>query len=163
MSLPDGYAIEVVRGRRDGRLDEELVGFWTSHGALTEPVARARLLHVVCALRDADGSIAAVNSVFDESVPMLGGQRLWAYRSFGPSPEAEQAAEEMLAAARDQLATEFDPDSPGPIGVCRLVGHRDTPEDPRAPVWPVSGLMFAGYTPNDEQLRVVYFEGAKVT
>lgn len=162
MSLAEGHSIEVVRGRRDAGLDDELVAFWTAHGALSEAVARARLEHVVCVLRDEEGAIVAANSVFDEPVAMLGGCRLWAYRSFAPTPEARAAADEMLAAARDRLAEEFDPDSPEPIGVCRLIGDREIINSRLEPVWPVSGLMFAGYTAGGEQLRVVYFEGAKV-
>jgi hypothetical protein len=162
MSLAEAHSIEVVRGRRDAGLDDELVAFWTAHGALSEAVARARLEHVVCVLRDGGGSIVAANSVFDEPVPMLGGCRLWVYRSFAPSAEARAAADEMLAAARDALAAEFDPDSPGPIGICRLIRDREIIETRREPVWPVSELMFAGWSAGGEQLRVVYFEGAKV-
>jgi hypothetical protein len=162
MSLAEGHAIEVVRGRRDAGLDDELVAFWTAHGALSEAVARVRLEHVVCVLRDEDGAIVAANSVFDEAIPALGGCRLWVSRSFASSPEARAAADEMLAAARDRLAEEFDPDSPGPIGICRMIGDREIIRTRREPVWPVSELMFAGYTAGGEQLRVVYFEGAKV-
>lgn len=162
MTLPDGYTIETARGGRRPELDDEQVAFWTGHGALTEAAARERLDHVVCVLRDDDGGIAAVNSVYDEVVATLGGRRLWVYRTFAPSPEAREAADEMVAAARDCLAAEFTAEGPGPIGVCQLIADRAVMESRLEPVWPTSELMFAGYTAAGEQLRVVYFEGAKI-
>ena len=46
-------------------LREELVAFWTRHGAVPATLeARRRAAEVVCVARDAAGEIAAVNSVY---------------------------------------------------------------------------------------------------
>ena len=162
MTPAEGYAIEVARGNRTAELDEELVAFWTGQRALREPAARARLGHVVCVLRDPAGAIAAVNSVFEQAVPELGGCRFWVYRTLAPSAEAAQAFDEMFAAARERLEAGFAGRRGEPIGICLTVSDRRQMIERNEPVWPVSELMFAGYDDAGGQLRVVYFEGAKV-
>ena len=84
-----GFAIEVVRGRIDDDLAAELISFWTAAGVLDEAAARERLDQVVCVLRDGDGGIAGVNSVFDQRVELIGGRRFWIYRSY-LLPEASE-------------------------------------------------------------------------
>ena len=162
MTLPGGHAIDVVRGKRTAELDEELVGFWTGRRALSESAARARLGHVVCVLRDGEGTVAAVNSVFENAVPELGGRRFWIYRTLAPSPEAREALDEMVAATYRCLQAEWTGRRGEPLGICMRVADRETMLRRNEPVWPTSELMFAGYTEAGEQLRIVYFEGAKV-
>lgn len=162
MTLTEGYGLEVVRGARSPALDDELIRFWTDRKALAEPVARARLGHVVCVLRGPDGAIAAVNSVFDEVVPEIGGRRFWVYRTLTPTAEGREALDEMVAATRERLQSELSGRRGEPIGICLRVTDRETIERRNRPVWPISELMFAGYTESGRQLRVVYFDGAKV-
>lgn len=163
MGLPAGYAIETVRGTSRPELSDQLISFWTDHGVLDEPAARRRIDQVVCVLRDPAGGIAATNSVNATQVPLIGGRSFWIYRTFGPSTEAGEAFEEMLLAAFERLRTESAPVEPGcPVGLCHLLTDRAAMEARPEPVWEPSGLMFAGYTDRGEQVRIRYFEGARI-
>jgi hypothetical protein len=169
---PSEQRTEVVRGRLDADLEERLVAFWTAHGALSEQTARERLSEVICVRLDPEEQIVAINSAYAGSAPLVG-RRFWIYRRF-LAPEADQDADrEMLAAARTELERRFTGAPGEPLGLCALVSDRDLIErgpeavwqlgepDPGAP-WPSGGLVFAGYAPGGVQVRISYFEGARI-
>jgi hypothetical protein len=154
-------AIEIVRGRLEPAVADELVAFWSEQGALTEAAARQRLAEVVCVLRDGDGRIAGVNSAFADRVDTIAGRRFWIYRSF-LRPDRGDDWPGMVDAAFAALDEEFRATGEGPIGLC--VPIRDRREMMRRPdaVWPGTSFLYAGYSPAGAQLRVAYFEGALI-
>jgi hypothetical protein len=153
--------IETVRGRLGDERADQLLGFWSSQGALEGEAARRRLPQVVCVALDGAGKIAGVNSVYAEDVALLGGRRFWIYRSF-LLPAASSAESEMTNAAFAALQQEFEGSREGPIGLCVLLG--DQAEIKRRPeaVTSETELMFAGYTSDQSQVRVRYFEDAVI-
>lgn len=162
MSAAPGLRAELVRGRRSDELDSELLAFWDAHGALPPGAARARLEQVVCVLRDGEGGLAAVGSVIEEDVPELGGRRFWIYRTLAPTAAARAALDHMVLLARRRLEKERTGRSGEPLGICVRITDRGVMERRNEPVWPVSGLTFLGYTAAGAQLRVIYFEDAKI-
>jgi hypothetical protein len=165
-----GQRTEVVRGRLDAALTDSLVAFWTGHGALDEATARSRLNEVICVRLDPRGEVVGVNSAFADEAPLVQ-RRFWIYRRF-LSPRADAEAErEMLEAARAELERDFRGAPGEPIGLCVLVADRGLivrrPEavwplgDASAP-WPGGGLVFAGYADAGVQVRISYFEGARI-
>lgn len=167
-----GQRTEVVRGRLDADLEERLVAFWKAHGALSEQTARERLSEVICVRLDPDERIVAVNSAYAASAPLVG-RRFWIYRRF-VAPEADGDADrEMLAAARTELERGFTGAPGEPLGLCVLVSDRDLIErrpeamwpigepDPGA-AWPGGDLLFAGYAAGGVQVRISYFEDARI-
>jgi hypothetical protein len=154
-------AIEVVRGRMSPEVGEELVEFWTARGALTAASARERLNEVVCVLRDPEGAIAGVNSVYAGRVETVGGRRVWIYRSF-IDPARGDAWPAMVDAAFAALGAEFTGRPEEPIGLC--VPLRERSETARRPeaVWPGTSFIYAGRAPGGAQLHVAYFEGALI-
>jgi hypothetical protein len=155
----EDWTIVVARGRLDWQEAEEIVTFWTSSGRLGEAAARARLPEVVCLLRDKDGAVAGVNSVYETELPLVGGRRFWIYRA---ADEGIPAAtrDGMLTAAFDALLAEFDP--AGPVGLCVLV--EDRAERRRRPeaVWHEPRMFYAGYLDDGRQVRVAYFPEARI-
>lgn len=162
MALPPGYEIEVVRGRIDAETGEALVRFWTAHGALAEHDARRRVDDVVCVLLDESGAIAGVNSVYREKVALIGHRSFWMYRAFVPGAgDDTQAA--MIAAAYDALQRAFaGSDQQTPIGLCVLLTDRGMIERHPEAVWPDLEMIYAGYTPEGAQVRIRYFDGARI-
>jgi hypothetical protein len=160
---------EVVRGRLDPELAERLVSFWTSHGVLSEPDARQRLDEVVCVRFDANDRIVGVNSAYAATAPLVG-RPAWIYRRFlGPEAD-EQADRQMLATAHAALEEEFAGRPGEPLGVCVLVADRRMIERRPEAVWPVGddepkpgeGFLFAGYTDRGVQVRISWFDGARI-
>lgn len=153
--------IEVVRGRLGDDLAEQLVAFWTGRGLLDAAAARDRLPEVVCLALDEAGEIVGVNSVFAENVQLIGGRRFWIYRTF-LVPAAQMAGPAMIRAAYEALGTEFDPDGDDPLGLCILIS--DPAEMRRRPEaeWTDPRIIYAGYLADGRQVRIGYFDGAKV-
>lgn len=155
------HSIEVVRGRLDGYLADEVLAFWANEAGLEGDAARDRLPQVICLLRDGGGRLAGINSAYDGRVPPVGNRRFWVYRSFllGEAAEAGQA---MLAAAFGALDSEFDPEVGGPVGLCLLVEDREEMRRRPEAVWTDPRLLYAGYAEDGRQIRIGYFEGARV-
>ncbi len=153
-------SIEVVRGRLSAERSDELVDFWTRAGALTEAAARDRLAEVVCVLRNGEGAIAGVNSVYPSEVGIVGGRQFWIYRSY-LAPAARDAWRPMAGSAVLALQAGYDPSLPGPIGVCFPIGDDGLRESNPLAEWLYPTSIYAGYV-EGHQVRIRYFGGARV-
>jgi hypothetical protein len=151
---------EVVRGRLDDATAEQLVGFWTGHGALDEAAARQRLDQVVCVLYDGSDEVAGVNSAYVANAPLVG-RPFWIYRRF-VRPDVDVAAEgDLLNQAFDELARGFGGGT-DPLGLCVVVTEPALMEANPEAEWPATGLLYAGCTGEGAQVRIRYFEGATI-
>jgi hypothetical protein len=153
-------AVEVVRGDLSDELAEEVIDFWSGRGALQGDAARQRLPAVVCIAVDDEGEVVGVNSV-DQQIAPLVGRPFWVYRSL-LAEDSDDLADAMFNSAFEALAEEFTGDRPGPLGLCVVVGDRETMQRRPEAVWPDTELLLAGYLPDDRQLRIRYFWGATV-
>jgi hypothetical protein len=153
--------IEVVRGRLTGERAEQLVRFWTGHGALDEAAARERLTEVVCVLLDDADEIVGVNSVFPSGVDRVGGRTFWIYRNF-LSPGVSDAAAAMIRAAFSALEAEFDASGDGPIGLCVLVAEPAEMQRRPEAEWADPAMIYAGYLADGRQVRIAYFRQARI-
>ena len=154
--------IEVVRGRIDDPLAAEIRAFWDRRGLLTPAEAEERLGQVVCVLRSEDGELRAINSAFPREVAMVGGRRFWSYRLAKDDDVGDPEVFAMLSACFDALAAEFAASGDGPVGVCLLVSDTVFLERNSEAIWPLSGFLHAGFSPEGTQLRLRYFEGARI-
>ena len=161
MAAAKEYRIEVVRGRISGPRSASVLAFWAEHDALTEEAARRRLPQVVSLLLDEGDRVAGVNSVCPERVPLIGDRLLWIYRAFLAPEVPPKHHREMTEAAHGALAGEFQGEGDEPIGVCLLAAEESVPRDTET-LWPGSGMLHAGYLPDGRQVRVGYFEGARI-
>jgi hypothetical protein len=155
-------SVEVVRGRLDERSEREILAFWAANGALRGQAAQQRLPQVVCVARTPDGAIAGVNSVYDDNVFEIANRRFWVYRSF-LLPQAKGAWMEMIRSAFRALESEFDPDSPGPIGLCIPIADRAEMRLYPEAEWEDPRIIYAGFDSDGRQLRIGYFEGARIS
>ena len=155
---PEGQ-VEVVRGRATPAINQEILRFWAAEAAFEGPAAEERLAQVVCVLRDADGAIAGVNSVFAADVPLVGGRPFWIYRTLLPE-RSRAAGPALIRAAYDALNAEFDMPSGGPIGLCVAVDADELRARPDA-VWRDPTLFYAGYV-DGQQVRIAYFPQARI-
>jgi hypothetical protein len=157
----DRHEIEVVRGRLDDERAQEILRFWEDLGALHGEEARRRLPEVVCVLRDGDSRVAGVNSVYPQSVDLIGSRLFWIYRSrLGPG--AVESDRAMFKAAFEALQSEFDPERGGPIGLCLVIADRAEMKRHPEAEWPDPRTLYAGYLPDASQVRIAYFAGAKI-
>ena len=152
-NVPHTGTIEVVRGRLTDTRAGQLLRFWATEGLLGEEEARRRLPEVVCVLVDRDDEIQGVNSAFAADVDVVGGRRLWVYRSFlrpSVAPAADAMVAEAYRALRDELA------AGGPLGLCVLTPDRLDGARPPA-VTRDPPLVYAGRLPDGRLVRVAWF------
>ena len=152
------------RADRRDRSPRRSVAFWASRGLLTPEEAEERLGQVVCVLRT-PGRGAAPRSTppSRRDVAMVGGRRFWSYRLAKADDVGDDEVFAMLSACFDALAAEFADSGEGPVGVCLLVVdtvflERNSGGD----LAPSPGSCMPGFSPEGTQLRIRYFEGARI-
>jgi hypothetical protein len=91
-----------------------------------------------------------------ESIPLVG-RKFWVHP--GGSGDFD---DEEFNATFENLAKHFEPGAAGPLGVCVIVDDRELMQRRPEAVWPETELMFAGYLPDDRQIRIRYFWGATI-
>ncbi|MDX6235087.1 MAG: hypothetical protein QOH68_4254 [Nocardioidaceae bacterium] len=153
--------LEVVRGRLTDALADEILAFWSAHGALVEEVGRQRLPEVVCVLRDGGGELVGVSSVYADAVPLVGNRRFFVYRRFLAPGRSDEDDERMLVAAFDALDREGAPTG-APGGLCVFVDDPETMRRHPEAVWPDTEMLYAGYLPDGRQVRIRYFADAHI-
>lgn len=137
-----------------------MLSFWAQRGALSSAEAQRRLPEVVCVLRS-DDRVRGVSSVYSAPVPLVGGRCFWIYRSLLDGSVAEELPD-LIRATFDALHADFDPSGDGPIGLCVLIADpRERRRRPEAE-WSDPRMIYAGYLADDRQVRIAYFEGARV-
>jgi hypothetical protein len=106
--------------------------------------------------------VIGVNSVYAAEVGLIGGRRFWIYRSL-LAPEAAEAGPEMIRAAFAALEAEFDPtDGDHPLGLCILIAEREEMKRRPEAEWQDPRTFYAGYLGDGRQVRIAYFEDARV-
>jgi hypothetical protein len=96
-----------------------------------------------------------MSSLREETIPLVG-RRFWRHQD-GADLDAEEFNDAFVAHEKD-----FEPGGSGPVGLAVIVGDRDLMSRHPEAIWPETQLMFAGYTPDDRQVRIRYFWGAKI-
>jgi hypothetical protein len=97
-----------------------------------------------------------VSALHERSIPLVG-RRFWLYAAGSGDVDARD-----FNAAFEDLERDFEPNDQGPIGLCLIVDDRDLMERRPEAIWPETELMFAGYLPDDRQVRIRYFWGATI-
>jgi hypothetical protein len=113
-------------------------------------------------LRDERGQVIGHSSITDEPVPLLGNRRLWVYHSHFTADPGSTMKIALANEAHRALNREFVERGEGPIGLCLLVDDGALIRDNPHAIWPGTSFMYAGYLDDGRQVRVAYFEGARI-
>ena len=115
---------------------------------------------MIAVVRDADGAVAGVNSVYATELDPIGAKPFYVHRCALTAPVRAQW-HGMVRTAFDTLAAEFDQRQAGPIGLCVYVD--DVEEMRRRPegLWTDPKLYYAGYA-GGRQMRIGYFPRARL-
>lgn len=163
MSEVGAHRIEVVRGQLDDARAEQILSFWSEQGAIEGDAAQARLQEVVCVVLDQRDRVVGVNSVYDAPVPLIGNRRFWVYRRLVDPDVDEQVERAMIEETHQALEREFAAGDGGdPVGLCLLISDPEIMRRHPEAVWPGVGMMYAGYLEDGRQVRLGYFEGARI-
>ena len=158
-------AVEIIPvwKRVDPELQAELTRYWIENGAMLDPSKAAeRAPEVVCIARE-EGRLVGVTTAYPRIVPMLR-QPMYYYRNYiAPDYRSAGLSIPFINASFDEIERqEAAKEKALCIGVIlsienqRLVKHYDQAR------WWQSGFVYAGISRDNAQLRVKYFEGARL-
>ena len=144
-------------------LQAELASYWIDNGAMTDPErASKRALEVVCIARDG-GRVVGVTTAYPQVAPTLR-QPMYYLRMHIAKPARNQALsipfvkESFAEIERQELARE----KMLCLGVILQLQNARLAAHYNEAYWWQSQFVFAGYSSDNMQLRVRYFEGARL-
>ena len=143
---------------------DELVEFWTRHKAIGDEASQAaRADQAVCVGRTDDGAIWGVGTAVLRVLPRLR-QPMYFYRQFfAPEHRGQKQTVPFFNQVKAVLqAHNQSLPQPESLGVLvelenQMLSQRYTEAHGRE-----SGTIFIGYSPRGLQLRVAYFDGARL-
>ena len=158
-------AVEIIPvWKRVGpELQAELASYWIENGAMTDPdKAAERAVQAACIARDG-GRIVGVTTAYPRIVPLLR-QPMYYLRMHIAKPARNQALsipfvkESFAEIERQELAK----DKPLCLGVILQLQNERLAAHYNEAYWWQSKFVFAGYSRDNMQLRVRYFEGIRL-
>ena len=162
--IPDlDIALVTAWRRGDPKIAKDATAFWRRLGALPPsetPEARVKQLCVAAYMGEA---LIGVSTVVLTNVPLLR-CRLGMFRCLvDPEQRQRQVARGLAVASRDALAV-WSRDNPAEkiMGMATIVESPALEAFSKQPVWRASGLTLVGYRPDGRQLRVVWFDHARL-
>jgi hypothetical protein len=144
-------------------LQAELARYWIENGAMVDPARAAeRAPEVACIARDG-GAIVGVTTAYPRIVPVLR-QPMYYLRMHIAQAVRNQALsipfvkESFDAIERQELAK----DKPLCLGVILQLQNERLAAHYNEAYWWQSQFVFAGYSRDNQQIRVRYFEGVRL-
>jgi hypothetical protein len=169
MDLPEmrpvtGFEIVPVWKDIGPELRRELVDLWARTRSITDAfTAQSRSSQAVCIARDGSGAIVAVGTAMVRVLPRLQ-EPLYYYRQFfAPEVRGQGLAVSFYNRARAVLAA-YNASLPAAesLGVLLEVENAQLAQRYDRAYVAEAESTFIGYSPRGLQLRVGYFEGAKL-
>lgn len=155
------YQIENVWQNKTEALRNEIIQFWLDNGALPgRPQADKRADQVVFLARDAEGRIAAVNTVYPQFNRQLE-KNFFYYRVFvSEGHRRNSLADRLTVAACDFFNRRFvEGHNPRIIGLFAVIESKILQQYASQAVRP-SGFFYIGKDERGNHQRVYYFDGA---
>jgi hypothetical protein len=157
--------VEIRPGWRheDPELERDVVAFWRRLGILPPDVVPEARAKELCCLTYLDGQVAAVSTATLEVLPFLKARFAMMRIAVDPAHRRRHLGESILLSSRGllerwSLATPQE----NVKGVAAVVQAANIEELKRLPVWPKTGLNLVGYTVDGQQIRVSWFEHARL-
>lgn len=156
------YRVLTAWHLQDPRIEQDAIAFWRTLNILprgTDPAARAREL---CAVAYLGKELVGVATASLEILPLVR-CRFAMYRSaIAPEHRGSGAAFQLITHSRE-LLEKWSAEHPeeGVMGMAAIFeGYKG--DTARLPVWPLTGLVLATYSPQGHQVRVAWFQHARV-
>ncbi len=155
------HEIEVVRGRPSVARADQIIRFLTEHAGLKAHEADGILAQVVSVALDDEGEVAGVDTARQAAIPLIGGRKFWLH-SADTRPGFEGSVPALERVAFELFDENFDPGGDGPIGLCVLVTDPERMAERPEAEWSDPRMFYAGYVDGGAQVRIGYFDGAKI-
>ena len=158
------FSYQQVLNNLSSELENEIIDFWFTEGAMNDRVAASeRLKEVLFIARDQENKIVAASSSYKQHNEQL--QNTFSYmRAFVPERFNEtDIAQQLLLHVRNLLESEYQhgklENSKGLLlEISQEAIHKRYPEA----IWPESEMVYIGKNPTGAHQRVYYFKDAKI-
>ncbi len=157
--------MQNVWATKTPELQTEIIDFWLRTGALPSREHAAERVDQVIMLGRATASqqIVAVSTVYVQVNQQLG-HPFYYFRCF--VDEAHRRASlalHLLVAVRRELNARFVAgENPQILGIVLEVQNAAITQELTQAVWPRTGFVYIGRNPRGDQVRVAYFDGARI-
>lgn len=159
-------SFESVWQGKDSSQAAEAKAFWEAHGLLPPQLREQRALELVALARDGDTVVGVSTANIDYQPPLRG--RFAMFRC-AVAPEAPREALSLqLAAETFRILHDWSVENPGEhvLGIMTVLEGGEFGDIARRPIWSDSDeglqLNLVGYMPDGQQIRVAWFEHARV-
>ena len=151
--------MRVAWRRDDPLIEADAIAFWSRIGVLPEGVDPAERAKELIAAAYKDGLLIAVATATIEHVDFLG-VRMAVLRGATDAAHRRGHAQLALAVPGHDALREWALANPGEklAGAIAFVGPGEWGDFARMPVWPESELEVAGYTADNQQIRIRWFD-----
>lgn len=149
--------------REDPELERDVVAFWRRLEILPPHVAPEARAKELCCLGYADGEVAAVSTAVIEVLPFLRARFALLRVAVSPAHRRRHLALDIVKASRHVLE-QWSRGAPQEKvqGVAAVIQAANLEERKRLPRWPDVGLDLVGYTDDGQQIRVGWFDHARL-
>jgi hypothetical protein len=146
----------------DPQMESDAIAFWRRLGLLrgeVTPEARAKEL---CTIFYVEGRVAAVSTATLDEMPFIRARLAMLRVAVDPDYRRLHLAVKAMQAGRDFFERWSQETGERAHGVGVVIQSPDLREHSRTPKWPRSGLNLIGYTNSGQQIRVAWFEHARL-
>lgn len=156
---------ETAWQRDDPKLREEAKAFWEAHGLLPPELRAWRADKELVALARVDGAVVGISTARLEYQAPLQGRFAMFRCAVAPGPNRQEIAYRLAGHSR-QVLESWSREHPNEqvLGMAAIIEPAQYPDRRPEPVWPEYGLNLnlVGYSDRGEQIRVAWFNHARV-
>jgi hypothetical protein len=149
--------------RADPIIERDTLAFWEANNLMPKnAVPQARLRELCTAVYDGDRLIAISTAKLTEVAFLKSRIAMWRC-AIAPDRRGQHLSTEMGRYSREVLE-EWSLANPGErvMGMGTTIQTANLDEKKKHPIWKASGLVFVGYSAQDQQIRVAWFDHAEI-
>jgi len=158
-------AVEIIPvwKRVDEQLQAELARYWIENGAMTDAGRAAERAPEVACIARSEGRIVGVTTAYPRIVPVLRQPMYYLRMHVAPAARNEGLSIPFVVDSFAEIEKqELAKDKLLCLGVILQLQNERLAAHYNEAYWWQSKFVFAGYSRDNQQLRVRYFEGARL-
>jgi hypothetical protein len=142
---------------------QQVISLWKRFNTFSDAEVTAQRATEIVFIAKRNNEVVGVTTVRPLQVKLLNNNYFHEFRIF-ISPEERIPALDTLLTIKTKEFFEQHPDvSDFPsVGIVAVIENEDMKQKWNRAVWPGIDLVFAGYTPKGDHIRVSYFKGARI-
>lgn len=149
--------------RNDAKVAGDAMNFWRALKALPRGVAAEERARELCAAAYVDGELVGVSTMALNYSQMVR-CRLGFFRCLVSPAHPDRRIARRLTLFSRQLLSDWSKDHPEEkvLGMAAILEAPNFDLLGKRPIWPESGLRLAGYMPDGRQIRLSWFDHARL-